>query len=258
MDTCPNPVIILVNPQLGENIGTAARAMYNGGLTQLRLVRPKMGWPNPHAIQPAAGALSVLQNVEVFETVAEAIADLQGVFATTARTRDMAKPVHTPRQAAAAMHARHAQQERIGILFGPERTGLHNEDLSFADTLITVPLNPAYTSLNLAQAVLLIAYEWFQLTQQAAEVTAQLHAEHILAPKEELLGLFQHLEGELDRSGFLRVAHKRPTMVRNLRNIFLRASLNAQEVRTLRGVISDLVAPYYGDRSGQSPQNPAE
>ncbi len=250
MDQKTNPVIILVKPQLGENIGTAARAMYNGGLTELRLVKPKMGWPNDHAIKPAAGAIKIIEKAKVFETTQEAIADLGLVLATTARLRDMIKHVYTPRKAAEIMFDSYTRCEKIGVLFGPERTGLHNDDISCVDGIISVPLNPDYTSLNLAQAVLLVAYEWFQIKQHSPEVYLD-KGDRKRATKEELLGLFSHLETELDRSGFLRVKHKRPIMVRNIRNMFLRADLTSQEVRTLRGVIADLVNPYYKDRSGK-------
>ncbi len=241
-----SPVIILVRPQLAENIGTAARAMYNGGLTKLRLVNPKKGWPDADAIKPAAGAHAVLETVEVFDSTADAIKDLNVVFATTARRRDMLKDVVTPREAAKQFYGLTQQDSKVGVLFGPERTGLDNEDLSRVDTIINVPLNPDYTSLNLAQAVLIVAYEWMQtlgVSTPDASVTKSP-----IASKGELLELFDHLEHELDRSGFLRVPHKRPAMVRNIRNIFLRTSLTSQEVRTLRGIITSLVNPYHKDR----------
>lgn len=243
------PVIILVNPQLGENIGTSARAMMNGGLTELRIVNPKLGWPNVHATKPAAGAVSVLENVQVFTSVQDAVADLNLVLATTARARYMNKSTYNPPEAAEVMWKSYNAGHKIGILFGPERTGLHNDDLTVADSLITIPLNPDYTSLNLAQAVLLMAYEWFKL-KNSADYAEKANNEEGRACKKELVGLFDQLEFELDRSGFLRIEHKRATMIRNLRNIFLRANLTEQEVRTLRGVISDLVTPYFADRTG--------
>lgn len=237
------PVIILVRPQLGENIGTTARAMHNCGLSKLRLVAPKMGWPNPHAINPAAGAVKILDDVEVFETLQEALADLNIVYATTARTRDMTKPVMTAKHAAGQFCEEIQSGSKIGVVFGPERTGLNNDDLSLIDRVISIPLNPEYTSLNLAQAVLLVAYEWYQV--QGDFTSDYLHvAKGTYATKQELFEFFEQLEAELDKCGFLRVKHKRPIMVRNLRNIFLRAPLTSQEVRTLRGVVSDLVSPY--------------
>jgi tRNA/rRNA methyltransferase len=156
------PAIILVEPQLGENIGTAARAMLNCGLVDLRLVRPRDGWPNRKAVAAASGADAVIENVRLFDSTAEAVADLSRVYATTARHRGQIKPVVTPRQAATEMRAALGRGEKTGVLFGPERTGLHNDDIPLADTVLQVPLNPAFSSLNLAQAVLLIGYEWFQ------------------------------------------------------------------------------------------------
>ncbi len=243
------PSIILVKPQLGENIGTAARAMYNGGLTDLRLVKPKFGWPNENALKPSAGAIEIIKNATVYETTKDAIEDLSLVLATTARPRDMIKRVYTPRKAAEEMLSYHNSENKIGVLFGPERTGLHNDDIALSDGVITVPLNPDYTSLNLAQAVLLIAYEWFQINDNSEEKQLS-DGGRLQAEKKELIGFFEHLESELDNSGFLRVLHKRPVMVRNIRNMFLRADLTSQEVRTLRGIISDLVDPYYKVRKG--------
>ena len=163
------PVVILVDPQLGENIGTAARAMLNCGLGRLRLVRPRDGWPSDRAVAAASGADAVLDGATLFDTTAAAIADLEQVYATTARPREMIKPVMTPRRAAAEMRAAIGGGRPVGILFGPERTGLLNDDLALADTLISVPLNPAYSSLNLAQAVLLVAYEWAQAGDDTRE-----------------------------------------------------------------------------------------
>ncbi len=237
------PAIVLVAPQLGENIGMVARAMLNCGLDDLRLVRPREGWPNAKAVAAAAGADRVLDGARLFETLAGAIADLRCVYATTARTRDMTKPQLTPRAAAAAVHEAAAVGARSGIVFGREATGLNNDDVALADALITVPLNPGFTSLNLAMAVLLVGYEWRMAALPVAEEAGLcMPAETRPATKAELLGLFTQLEGELDRCGFLRLSEKRPIMVRNLRNIFGRAGLTEQEVRTLRGVITCLVS----------------
>jgi tRNA/rRNA methyltransferase len=233
------PAIILVEPQLGENIGTAARAMLNCGLSDLRLVRPRDGWPNPKAVAAASGADEVIRSARLFESTAAAIADLNRVYGTTARHRGMIKPVVTPRQAAAEMHAAERRSERVGVLFGPERTGLINDDIPLADTIVQVPLNPAYSSLNLAQAVLLVGYEWFQAAVDAPPrelVTNETRP----ATKAELLNFFTHLEKELDDCGFLRHADKRPVMVRNIRNMFQRADLTEQEIRTLHGIIKEL------------------
>ncbi len=236
------PAVILVAPQLGENIGTAARAMYNCGLTELRLVAPRDGWPSKKAEAAASGADPVLRAAQVFATVESAIADLRHVYASTARDRYMVKRVLTPRQGAAEMRRFMGAGERCGILFGPERTGLVNDHIALADTVLTVPLNPAFSSLNLAQAVLLIGYEWFA----AGDDTPgdQLVTGHSKpATKEELLRFFGHFEEELDRSGFLRTSDKRPGMIRNLRNFFQRANPTAQELRTLHGVITAFVGP---------------
>jgi tRNA/rRNA methyltransferase len=233
------PVIILVEPQLGENIGTAARAMMNCGLGELRVVRPRDGWPNPKALSAASGADEVIQNARLFDSTAAALADLHRVYATTARHRGMIKPVVTPRQGALEMRAAARRGERVGVLFGPERTGLVNDDVPLADTILQVPLNPAYSSLNLAQAVLIIGYEWFQAAVDAPArelVTNETRP----ATKAELLNFFAHLEKELDDCGFLRHADKRPVMIRNIRNLFQRADLTEQEIRTLHGIIKEL------------------
>jgi tRNA/rRNA methyltransferase len=235
------PVIILVEPQLGENIGAAARAMLNCGLGELRLVRPRDGWPNPRAEASASGADAVIAGASLHGTTADAIADLQAVFATTARDRQMIKPVVTPREAAARMRARVADGQKIGILFGPERMGLTNDELSLADVILAVPLNPAFASLNLAQGVLVVAYEWFMAGDETPPyrlVTNQTQP----ARKESLLNFFAHLERELDSCGFLRNEEKRPSMVRNIRNLFQRADLTEQEIQTLHGIVTELVS----------------
>ncbi|MGE5146517.1 MAG: RNA methyltransferase [Candidatus Eiseniibacteriota bacterium] len=235
------PAIVLVTSQLGENIGASARAMLNCGLADLRLVRPRDGWPNDYAIKAASGADAVLQGAEVFAATKAAIADLQRVYATTARPRDLVKRVIGPREAAAEMRAAVAAGERVGVLFGPERMGLHNDDVTLADTIIEVPLNPAFSSLNLAQAVLIVAYEW-RMAGGAVPLGDGLMPTGIARPatREELIGFFEHLEAELDDCGFLRPPEKRPAMVRNIRNLFQRAGLTDQEVRTLRGIVTGL------------------
>ena len=233
------PAIVLVEPQLGENIGAAARAMLNCGLDDLRIVRPRDGWPNPAATPMAAGAERVLDQARTYESTAEAIADLRRVFASTARPRDMVKPVTTPRLAAAEMRRHHAADEAVGVLFGPERSGLSNDDVALADTVVSVPLNPAFASLNLAQAVLLIGYEWLGAAQSEGRSPGGWPA-HQAAEKEALMVLFRHLEQELDAAEFFIVPEKRASMVRHLRNLLQRAALTDQEVRTLHGVITAL------------------
>ena len=233
------PAIVLVRPQLGENVGTAARAMLNFGLDDLRLVRPRDGWPNVKAVSAAAGATEVLDAVRLFDTTAEAVADLHHVFATTARSRDMLKPVVTPRRAAADMRRWRAAGEPCGVLFGRERTGLDNDDVALADAVVAVPINPAYASLNVAQAVLLIGYEWLQAELDAPEETMP-EGRTRPATRGELETFFAHLERELDACGFLRNTEKRPRMVRNIRNLFVRAGLMEQEVQTLHGIVAEL------------------
>jgi tRNA/rRNA methyltransferase len=233
------PTIVLVDAQLGENIGTSARAMLNGGLVDMRLVRPRDGWPNEKAVSAASGADTVLESARLFENTASAIADCHRVYATTARRRDMIGSVLTPRHAASDMREAIGRGQRCAVLFGAERRGLTNDDISHSDAIIEVPLNPSFSSLNLAQAVLIIAYEWFQAGQPKPDSLLRLGNTRP-ATKSELMGFFEHLEGELDRCGFLQVKEKRPTMVRNIRNLFQRAQLSEQEVRTLRGIVTGL------------------
>lgn len=231
--------MILVSPQLGENIGIAARAMLNCGLTELRLVAPKEGWPNEKAGRSSVGAFEKMHPVQVFANTAEAIADLTMILASTARDRKMVKNVLTPRQAAIETRAHLQKGGKVGYLFGPERTGLENDDLTLADAIIHVPLNPDFNSLNLGQAVLLLSYEYFQLQDQTPGAFLDLNSS-VPATKEQLLGFFAHFEAELDACGFLRNEAAKPSMVRNLRNMWQRAQLTEQEVRTLHGVIKEL------------------
>ena len=233
------PAIVLVAPQLGENIGAAARAMYNFGLTDLRLVRPRDGWPNEKARAPASGADAVIDGARVFASVPDAVADLRHVYAATARPRDSRKTVVTPVHAVSTMRAAAPDGALCGVLFGGERAGLDNDDMSLAEAIISVPLNPAFSSLNLAQSVLLIAYEWFR----AADATPGEQFDTGPtgpATKADLVGLFEHLETELTRGGFLWPPEKAPTMVRNIRTMLQRARLTEQEVRTFRGIIKAL------------------
>ena len=242
-----SPAIVLVQPQLSENIGTAARAMLNCGLTDMRLVAPRPDWLQDRAIAAASGADTVLLGAKVFDTTAEAIADCHRVWASTARDRYMVKAVEAPRQAAQSMFDAIQSDQKVAVLFGPERTGLSNDDVTLADTVVSVPLNPDYTSLNLAQCVLIIGYEWFQLAQ-TAPIAAMTKGAKDQARKEQLLGFFEHLERELDDCGFLRLETKRPVMVRNIRNMFQRANLTGQEVQTLHGIVHELVT--YRKRKG--------
>lgn len=230
----PPPVIVLVRPQLGENIGKAARAMLNFGLADLRLVAPRDGWPNPAAGPAASGADVVLERAEVFASVADAVADCVHVYATTVRKRGVTKPVQTPEAAARAIHA---EPGRSAILFGPERSGLETDDVAVARTIVTVPINPDFGSLNLAQAVILVAYEWSKHVALASPPETDLLPP---APQEELDGMIAQLDAMLDQSGFFfppsRAAHTR----RTLRTLLTKPAWNSQEVRTMRGVLSAL------------------
>jgi tRNA/rRNA methyltransferase len=249
------PAIVLVAPQLAENIGAAARAMLNGGLTDLRLVRPRPEWPNERALAAASGADSVIAGARLYGSVAEATADLSHLYASTARRRDMVKPVVTPREAAAQMRLLAPAGTSCGVLFGPERTGLDNDDVAVADVILTVPLNPAYASLNLGQAVMLVAYEWYQSGLPAVPSEPAV-SKAPTATKAQLHELFQHLEDELDANRFLQLPHMRPVMVRNLRNILSRAGLTAQEVKTLHGVITALVRRKWQRQAEDAPDEP--
>jgi len=233
------PVIVLVRPQLAENIGMSARAMLNCGLTELRLVAPDEPPDHPRALAAATHADGVLRAARVFPTLAEAVGDLQHVFATCPRRRGMVKEVITPRAAAADLRAMLGRGERAGLLFGPERTGLESDEVSVADVQVSIPLNPAFQSLNLAQAVLVMGYEWWQAADAtpARELVANRACP---AQKSELLGFFERLEAALDACGFLRDSEMRPTMVRNIRAIFTRAGLMRHEVNTLQGIVTGL------------------
>lgn len=234
-----NPVFILVRPQLAENVGTAARAMMNCAISEMRLVDPDEDPLCSRAIAASSGADEILRNAKVFKTVEEAVADLQKVYATTGRPRDMIKPVFTGQGMAKDIRTQQLQGIKCGVMFGPERTGLENEDVAYADAIVNIPLNPKHCSLNLAQAVLLTGYEIFRLTDSTAEEYLAT-PNTILADKTELEHLFSHLEDELEQVGYFRSPEKKPRMMRNLRSIFLRANLTSQDVRTLHGVITDL------------------
>jgi tRNA/rRNA methyltransferase len=235
------PAIILSHPQIGENIGAAARAMLNFGLTDLRLVRPREAWPNKKAEAMAVGAASVLETARVFQTVEEAVADLGLVFATTGRDRLMAKRTSTPDEAVEEIAAEIAQGRSCGVMFGAERMGLTNEEVVLADALLTIPTNPDFASLNLAQSVAVVGYEWWKGTHERPDfkVPAKFKRSH-LATKEDLIGFFEHIERELDRTEFLFPPDKRPAMVQNMRNMWHRAGLTYQEVQTLRGMVRSL------------------
>jgi TrmH family RNA methyltransferase len=237
----PSPVVILVRPQLAENIGAAARAMGNGGLFHLRLVAPRDGWPQERAWRMGSGAHRILDAAAVFETVAAAVADLHRVFATCPRPRHIIKPVLTARGAAAEFCAIGARGMRVGVLFGPERAGLDNDDIANADSLIRYDLNPDFMSLNLAQAVMILGYEWWLARDSAPPPPRGLRTHKTaVATKAELDNFLGHLIRACDEAGFLNNEQKRPGMVRNLRHLFQRGEVTAQELNTLHGVVTDL------------------
>ena len=239
------PAIILVRPQLAVNIGTAARAMANFGLSDLRLVAPREGWPLPETLlataeAAASGAAALLGRARIYDTARDAIGDLNAVFATTARERGQGKPVLGPGEAMIQAVQGVATDERSGILFGPERTGLDNDEIVLADAIVTFPVDPSYGSLNVAQAVLLMSYEWFRaLNGDTLPFAPQERSP--AARKEDVLSFFEFLEGELTTAGYFRPEDKAPIMRRNLRNILQRVSLTEQDVRTLRGAMVRLV-----------------
>jgi tRNA/rRNA methyltransferase len=234
------PAVVLVRPQLAQNIGAAARAMANFGLAELRLVAPRAPWPDPAAAAASAGAAHVLAAARVFSTLEAAIADLTLVYATTARERGQAKPVDGPTDAAARLRREVGQGATVGVVFGPERTGLENDEVALADRILTFPVNPAFASVNLAQAVLLVGYEWFKAA--GAPLPFDMPQRWPLAEKRDLLAFFAHLEGALDDIGFFHPPSRRPVLVRNLRNVFHRVGLSVQDLRTLHGVVDALVA----------------
>jgi tRNA/rRNA methyltransferase len=235
--TAPPPVIVLVRPQLGENIGKAARAMLNFGLLELRLVAPRDGWPNPSAGPAASGADRVLADARVYDTVAQAVADCAHVYATTVRKRGVTKPVVTPEQAARAIHA---EPGRSALLFGPERSGLATDDVALARTILTVPINPEFGSLNLAQAVILTAYEWSKHVALAQPPAVEHDPP---ASQFELDGMIAQMDAMLEQAGFFFPPHRAPTTRRTLRTMLTKPAWNAQEVRTMRGVLSALARP---------------
>jgi len=245
----PAPIVVLVEPQLGENIGAAARAMANFGLARLRLVKPQQGWPNEKAGVMAAGADRVLASAALYPTLAAAIGDCSFVLAATARSHDQAKPVIGPEAAAAEMAPRVAAGEAVAILFGRERNGLENEEVALADRIVTLPVNPAFASLNLAQAVAIVAYEWFKLAG-GGRLPFAMPEKSAPAPKEQLLAFFAALELELEKVEFFRPPDKRATMQINLRNIFTRMRPTRQDIQTLHGVIMAIAEGRKGPARG--------
>jgi tRNA/rRNA methyltransferase len=244
------PVVILVEPQLGENIGMAARAMGNFGLSRLRIVNPRDGWPNVHAKRVASGADHILDQAALFDTVEQAVADCTLLFATTARAHDQAKPVVAPEAAAREIVARiEGGTGEVGILFGRERYGLQNEEVALANRIVTFPVNPGFASLNLAQAVLLMGYEWFKLSTAGALPFAMPERSEP-ASQHQMEAFFDNLVRELDKVEFLRPAEKRETMLVNLRNIFTRMDPTKQDMHTLHGVVMAIAEGRKGPAKG--------
>jgi tRNA/rRNA methyltransferase len=234
------PAIILVEPQLGENIGMVARAMANFGLAELRLVSPRDGWPSEKARAAASKADHVIDGTKVYDTLEEAIADLNFVYATTARERYGFKPVRSPVTAAETLRGKFKSGEKTGILFGRERYGLTNEEVALADEIVTFPVNPAFASLNIAQAVLLMSYEWMKSGIDDLAETVFLPIEQRPSTKEQVIGLFEHLEEALDSRNYFHPPAKKPRMVDNLRAVISRRGFTEQEISVFRGVINSL------------------
>jgi tRNA/rRNA methyltransferase len=243
------PIVVLVEPQLGENIGAAARVMANFGLARLRLVKPRDGWPNLQAQRSASGADRILDGAALFDTVTSAISDCTVVLATTARAHDQAKPVLGPETAAQFLAPHVTAGEDVAILFGRERYGLENEEVALADRIVTFPVNPAFASLNLAQAVALVAYEWFKLASAGALPFAMPQKSQP-APKQQIEAFFANLERQLDLIEYFRPLDKRATMVVNLRNIFARMQPTQQDIQTLHGIVVALTEGRKGPARG--------
>lgn len=234
------PVFVMVRTQLASNIGASARAMMNFGIQELRLVSPREDWLSSEARSMAAGADKILEEAKVFNDLSSAVSDLQYVYATSARRRDMVYEISNAEEGAMKLTKQILSGIKCGVLFGPERTGLLNDELMFADSVIEVPLNPEHSSLNVSQAVLLIGYEYFKHNNQNRNNENNILNSRV-AEKKDLIIFFNHLESELDKAGYFSIPEKRPKMLRNLKNIFIRSHLSQQEINTLHGVINDLV-----------------
>lgn len=235
------PSIILINPQMGENIGASARAMLNCGLNDLRIVNPRDGWPNDKAISNSAGAIEKMLGVQVFDNTEQSLEEFNYIYATTTRPRDMVKPVFTANKAAQDMYERASNGQKIAILFGCERAGLSNEDISHSNAIISIPLNPEFSSLNLAQGVLLCAYEWAQTCEYQAPNKETPQGDSFPVSHADFDGFIKRLESELEKHHFFRNEDMRPTMMRNIRALFSRSEMTDQEVRTLQGIVSALI-----------------
>lgn len=236
----PQPAFVLIRPQMGENIGAAARAMWNFGLDRMRIVAPRDGWPNPSAVAMASGAGRLLDEAELSQSVAEGIADRTYVYATTARPRELTKPVFSPQAAMRDAAQRIAAGEKVAVMFGPERAGMENADLTHANAIITVPVNPAFASLNLAQCVLLLGYEWRRTVQDAPDLVMQGQTTDI-ANQQDVEALARHYEDRLEDAGFFFPDHKAENMKLNLRNLWSRMPLTRADVQMLHGMLRQLL-----------------
>ena len=260
--TSPAPSVILVEPQIPDNIGMVARAMGNFALDDLRIVKPRDGWPSEKARAVASGAAAIIDAAGLHESLQSAVADLSWVAATTARQRDLRKPVMTAEAAARELTARISRGERCGILFGRERNGLESDEVALADAVVMIPINNRFASLNLAQSVLLMGYEWLKAVGEGSLGRVTTYEQPLQsgvnlgrqrpATKEELIGLFEHLENELDNRGFFYPSHRRHVVVRNIRTMLTRMNATDQEVRTMRGIVATLV------RGKQNPPSKAD
>ncbi|MCZ8149083.1 MAG: RNA methyltransferase [Roseomonas sp.] len=254
-----SPIVVLVRPQMAQNIGTTARAMANGGLFHLRIVAPRDGWPQPNAYAAASGADAILDHAQVFPDIPSAIADCHRVLGTCPRPRHVIVPILDARAAAAELRAINARALRVAVLFGPERAGLESDDLAYCDTLVRYPLNPQHNSLNLAQAVMILAYEWWMQAEATPARELQTNGTRVAA-KGDLEAFLTRLIAELDAAGFLHNPPKRPGMIRNLRHWFERGEVTEQELRTLHGVVTELSRGrmVHGRFAGEVPPLPWE
>ena len=236
----PQPSIVLIRPQMGENIGAAARAMWNFGLDRMRIVAPRDGWPNPSAVAMASGAGRLLDEAEVSQTVADSVADRTYVYATTARPRELTKPVFSPEAAMKDAASRIARGEKVAVMFGPERSGMENADIAHANAIITVPVNPDFPSLNLAQCVLLLGYEWRRASEEVVDMVVQGQTIET-ADHRDIEALARHYEERLDEAGFFYPDHKAENMKVNLRNLWSRMPMTRADVQMLHGVLRQLL-----------------
>lgn len=236
--TTPQPAFVLIRPQMGENIGAAARAMWNFGLDRMRITAPRDGWPNQRAVAMASGAGRLLDEAQLFDTTADALADCHYTYATTARPRELTKPVLTPEEAMADAAARIARGEKVAVMFGPERAGLENDDVAQANAIISVPVNPQFASLNLGQCVLLTAYEWQRCQGSGLR---EAFGQPELAETIEVQKLAEHYEDTLEKAGFFYPEHKADSMKLNLRNLWSRMPMTGHDVRMMHGMMRQMV-----------------